>query len=390
MTVNAIIPVERSAPETAKELLGAMLERGVVDALLVPWQLPAGDNVAPVLISDPVKLADARIWAPVMPINAARAVSNLTATGNTPKLGAVLRPCEVRALVELTKLEQASLEDTVIVGVDCPGAYTIVDYTQMMREGIDLTDELLSQAADASMAPHGGFRFREGCQICERPLPEGDHVAVTLGLFGLQAGQMLVSAQDDIAEALGLEEAGEPARRKAVVDELVTARTDARNAAFAEFRERVGDVEGLLAEFSTCIRCHNCMINCPICYCKECIFRTATFDHASDLYYRWLDRKGVVRMLPDTTLFHLTRLNHMVTSCVGCGVCTDVCPSDIPVAAIFRTVGQKTQAVFDYTPGLSLEDEIPLTVFREDELTGLGERDSHSWLAGVQHGQPSE
>jgi formate dehydrogenase subunit beta len=183
-----------------------------------------------------------------------------------------------------------------------------------------------------------------------------------------------VQAREDVAEALGLEEAGEPAARKATVERLVAARTKARDAAFAAFRERVGSVEGLLAEFSTCIRCHNCMINCPICYCKECIFRTATFDHESDLYYRWAERKGAVRMLPDTTLFHLTRLNHMVTSCVGCGACTDVCPSDIPVATIFRTVGQKTQAIFDYTPGLSLEDEIPLTVFREDELTDLGER----------------
>jgi len=164
-----------------------------------------------------------------------------------------------------------------------------------------------------------------------------------------------------------------------VVDKLIAARIQARDAAFAEFRERVGSVDGLLAEFSTCIRCHNCMINCPICYCKECIFRTATFDHESDLYYRWAGRKGVVRMLPDTTLFHLTRLNHMVTSCIGCGVCTDVCPSDIPVATIFRTVGEKTQAVFDYIPGLSLEDKVPLTTFREDELTELGERGSHDF-----------
>jgi len=45
MTVNAILAVEESAPETARALLGAMLEKGVVDALLVPWQLPAGDSV---------------------------------------------------------------------------------------------------------------------------------------------------------------------------------------------------------------------------------------------------------------------------------------------------------------------------------------------------------
>ena len=379
MAVNARLPVKESAPETAKGILGVMLEKGVVDALLVPWQFSTRDNVTPALINTPVGLAEARVWAPVMPINAARAVANLTATGNKPRLGVVLRPCEIRALVELTKLEQASLDNVLIIGVDCPGAYTVADYAQMAREGVDPTAELLSQATDASMTSCEGYQFREGCRICERPVPEGDHVAVTLGLFGVGGGQIMVCAREDVAEALGLESAGEPAGRKAVVDKLIAARIQARDAAFAEFRERVGSVDGLLAEFSTCIRCHNCMINCPICYCKECIFRTATFDHESDLYYRWAGRKGVVRMLPDTTLFHLTRLNHMVTSCIGCGVCTDVCPSDIPVATIFRTVGEKTQAVFDYIPGLSLEDKVPLTTFREDELTELGERGSHDF-----------
>lgn len=54
MTVHAILPVKESAPETAKELLEAMLEKGVVDALLVPWQLPARDNVASLLSTCPL------------------------------------------------------------------------------------------------------------------------------------------------------------------------------------------------------------------------------------------------------------------------------------------------------------------------------------------------
>ena len=133
-------------------------------------------------------------------------------------------------------------------------------------------------------------------------------------------------------------------------------------------------MDGLLQEFSACIRCHNCMINCPICYCKECIFRTPTFEHESQLFYQWAERKGTVRMLPDTILFHLTRLNHMATSCVGCGICTDVCPVDIPVGTVFRSVADKVQAIFEYHPGRSLEDAAPVQEFREDELTTLGTR----------------
>jgi formate dehydrogenase subunit beta len=116
------------------------------------------------------------------------------------------------------------------------------------------------------------------------------------------------------------------------------------------------------------------MINCPICYCRECIFRTPTFEHESELYYQWAARKGTVRLMPDTLLFHVTRLNHMVTSCVGCGLCSDVCPVEIPVATVFRAVGEKAQALFDYHPGRSVEEAAPVQEFREDELTALGEK----------------
>jgi formate dehydrogenase subunit beta len=155
---------------------------------------------------------------------------------------------------------------------------------------------------------------------------------------------------------------------------LIAERTAERDRVFAAFRERVTGVDTLLAEFSTCIRCYNCMGACPICYCKECIFRTPTFDHASPQYFRWAERKGSIRLPTDTLLFHLTRLNHMATSCVGCGMCESACPSELPVALIFRAVGQETQAIFDYHPGRSLEEEVPVATFREDELTELGER----------------
>jgi formate dehydrogenase subunit beta len=158
------------------------------------------------------------------------------------------------------------------------------------------------------------------------------------------------------------------------VQRLVAGRTAARDAAYAEIRGRVRSMEGLLEQFSTCIRCHNCMINCPICYCRECIFRTPTFEHDSELYYQWAERKGSVRMLPDTLLFHLTRLNHMVSSCVGCGMCTDACPAEIPVGTVFRAVGEKVQALFDYHPGRSVGEAAPVQEFREDELVALGER----------------
>jgi formate dehydrogenase subunit beta len=77
-------------------------------------------------------------------------------------------------------------------------------------------------------------------------------------------------------------------------------------------------------------------------------------------------------MPTDTLLFHLTRLNHMVISCVACGQCTSACPNNISIAKIFKSIGSKVQGVFEYKPGENPDEEIPQAVFKEDELHEMG------------------
>jgi len=372
--IETTISVQGSTRETIQGLLRRMLETGIVDAWLVPMRVPGG-SVAPMLVKDPAALALADPLAPVLPINAARAVSQLTMTAHQARLGVVLRACEIRALVELCKFQQASLDGVLVVGVDCLGTYPVTAY-QAAGDKAALAAELRAGAVVGELQPHAGLAFRAACQMCEQPLPAGEHVALAIGLVGVAAGQVYLRAREDLAGALELAAGGLPAGRAGAVERLVAARTQARDAAWAEVRGRVAGrgMEGLLEEFASCIRCHNCMVNCPICYCRECIFRTPTFEHESQLYYQWAERKGEVRMLPDTLLFHLTRLNHMVSSCVGCGLCTDACPVELPVATIFRAVGAPVQALFDYHPGRSLDEAAPVQEFREDELTAMGER----------------
>jgi formate dehydrogenase subunit beta len=109
-------------------------------------------------------------------------------------------------------------------------------------------------------------------------------------------------------------------------------------------------------------------VACPVCYCKECVFVTDVFNHDPSQYLQWANRKGIIKMPTDTLFYHLTRLAHMSTACVGCGQCSNACPNDIPVMELFRTVAQNTQQAFEYTAGRSVDEKPPLSEFRENEF----------------------
>ncbi len=154
---------------------------------------------------------------------------------------------------------------------------------------------------------------------------------------------------------------------------MVARHKQLRDKELLTIRTQMNSNGGIAGFFDTCIRCHNCMTACPICYCKTCLFRTAAFDHEPEHYMTAAHRKGAVRMLGDTLLFHMTRMNHMSASCVSCGMCTSACPSDIQVGAIFSAVGEQVQAAFSYVPGRDLAEPLPLITFQANEWTEVGE-----------------
>jgi formate dehydrogenase subunit beta len=283
----------------------------------------------------------------------------------------VLRSCELRGLTELVKLQQASLDDLVTIGIDCLGTYDVSVYAAMRDDGSVDIAAYLATARSGELAAEEGFALRDGCQMCEKPhVQDAD---ITFELFGADLSSSIpVSLPDEMGETLGLSAAEIEAQRSQVIEKVVAARTGVRDERFAEIRERL-DEEGVEGIFASCVRCHNCMTVCPICYCKTCLFKSQVFDHEPMQYANWARRKGAYRMPADTMLFHLTRLNHMVLSCVGCGMCTSDCPADLPVGSVFRAIGQETQEVFDYEPGRDVEEPLPLITFEEEEWMDVGE-----------------
>ncbi len=125
--IDALFPVQSSTLLAIQHLLRSLLQLQIVDSLLLPMSLP-NDQITPMLVSNPDHLSLANPLAPVLPINTARAASLLTRSPHSHSLGLLLRSCEIRALVELVKFQQAHLDNVLIIGIDCLGTYSPSDW----------------------------------------------------------------------------------------------------------------------------------------------------------------------------------------------------------------------------------------------------------------------
>ncbi|MCL0075709.1 4Fe-4S binding protein [Dehalococcoidia bacterium] len=376
MPQSAVLKVkDGNLPNAIKDFLKGLLEKNLVEALLVPVELPSGNNVILTLVTEVEKLEDARPLAPVMPVNAAKIVSTLTKLApSEKKIGVILRSCELRALTELVKLKQADLTNLILIGIDCLGTCSVATYGMFCRENASPAEEFLKRVADGDDS-----LLREACRICEYPAPINSEASdITIGLIGMdwKEGILLQAASPEgelIIDALELGAEGDPSQREAALAALTEERIRQRDLLLQQTEQELKGLDNMLQLLAPCVACHNCRIACPICYCKECLLDSPTMvEFEAEKYVSWAEQKGALRMPADSLLFHLVRLNHMATSCVGCGLCEDACPNGIALMKPFRLVGLRVQRLFDYLPGRSLDDELPLTAYREEEFGELG------------------
>jgi len=344
-----------------------ILENGAVDAVLAPMaQGKKGVRLS--LITSAASSGAVDPFAPVAAVSGAKIASSLTARPSGRKVAMVLRPCEIRAVVELVKLKQVNLDDVLMIGMDCLGRYENTDFAKFQEQGG--TSEAFLEKAAAGNTATSDFDVAGACKICE--FPAADNVDLRLCAIGSGSGAVHIEAVTEKGQAAleksGLKVGDKPAGRDDAVKKLVAARTEAKSKKFAEFRAETNNFQALGEKLSACINCYNCRVACPVCYCKECVFVTDTFRHTGDQFMMWADKGGMLRMPNDTMFYHLTRITHMSLFCVGCGQCTSACPNDIDLMPLFRTSADKTQAKFSYQAGRSVEEEQPMAGFEADEL----------------------
>lgn len=360
---------------TVQGFLRSILTLEDIAAVLAPRRLAEKSVVMPALITQPDCLSDADPLAPAFFLNAAQTVSRLTRRPSGQKIAVVLRPCEIRAFIELVKFKQGALEDVLIIGLDCLGAYPNTVYRRFAAADPDgSTLKFFFAALSGVSEAVEGAELASACRVCEHPFPDGADIAI--GFMGISPlDYLLVQGQTPKADAylaqMKLEPAEIPAGRGDAVASRVSSRVQARDAMISRTHEATSTPEKLAAYLTGCINCYNCRNACPICYCRECVFCTDVFDHEPFQYLQKAGRSGSLKLPADTVLYHLTRLMHMSTSCVGCGQCSNACPNDIPVMELFRATARYSQKAFEYEPGRSVVEPPPMSVFKEHEFADV-------------------
>jgi len=366
MQMTKALKINKNVDQSILELLKFLLERGKVKGVFTLKKISKDGAVAYSLITKSDELKDAVPLFPLMPVNAGKLLSRFTLKGESTKpVAAVVKPCELRAFVELVKREQGSLENLFIISSTCGGVYPL-------KMAVDKTVEKnLSKYWDAVKKAEILDELRPVCKGCEEFTPYTADMTVDLIakndidkqcviLLNTKKGEELVKGMK--AEFL------EKDLDNGKLDKFQSKREVEKKKLFSEIETKTKDMDGLIDIFGRCIGCHGCMRVCPICYCKLCEFESPNSEYKPPTYESELNKRGGLRVPPGTIYYQLGRLSHISISCVSCGLCEDVCPVDIPISVIFKKVGESVQKVFDYIPGKDVEEEIPLITFDKDEL----------------------
>jgi formate dehydrogenase (coenzyme F420) beta subunit len=358
MTVRSILGVtDRDTLGTVRAFLKALLVNEVVDALLVPAEVPSAEQVAPRLVREPEQLETANPLAPVMRMNSASLVSRMRGADGAPRLGAVLRPCELRAVIELAKAGRVDLDQYVLISIDCMGTYECEAYAQIARASIyrqSPTDEMLRWTRQGPIAP---YRLRDACQICERFVPE--NADISIGLIGLNVRErLLVEMRDDIADKFSLP-SGDAERREKAISRMTSIRRQRRNEALAKASELLSDLPSLLALLAPCTACFECLYVCPL-HTTHAFRPVREREPYAAARGNLPSGEGWMGHERETgPLGELIEFGRRAVSCVGCGMCESACPNHVPLTAIQGVLGRKVQEEFNYVPGRSVNEKLP-------------------------------
>lgn len=362
--MSKILINDNPVEQALKDILKYLLKSKKVSAVFSLRKINKNGSVDYGLISDVNKLDEIAPLHPVMPVNAGQLLGSFTPMKEP--IAAVVRPCEFRAFIELAKREQGQMDNFFFITYSCGGVFQLKDNAE---DKINNKLDTFWKAVKNAKIPEG---VRNSCRSCEHIAPLNSDVFISL--IGEDNGKIYLN--NEKAEKL-LEDYQVKTKsaefNSSVLDDLLALRSANKKEVFSKIDTKDSGLDGLIDIFGKCISCHGCNTVCPICYCTLCDFDSFNYDYNTPIMEKELIEKGALRLPPDMLFFHLGRLSHMSFSCVGCGMCSDVCPTGIPVADLFKKIGEETAEMFDFVAGRSIDETIPVMIYKEEEFPELGE-----------------
>jgi formate dehydrogenase subunit beta len=365
------LKIDKNTEQGILDFLKLLLEKGTVKGIFTLKKLNKKGDIAYSLITNPNELNDAVPFYPIMPVNAGKLLSRFTMKGSPQKpVVAVVKPCELRGFIELIKLKQGSLENLFIISGTCGGVYPL----KMAVNGT--IEKNLTSYWDAVKKGEMPANVRPLCTACEEFMPYASDI--TVDLFGNNDfdKQCMMYLNTKKGEEIAKDTQWNILEKEldnSKVDKIRNIRQSEKKKLFDEIEKKLNGLDGLTEIFGRCIGCHGCSKVCPICYCKLCEFESPDSEYRPSHYETELRKKGGLKVPAGTLYYQLGRLTHIGISCVGCGQCEDVCPVDIPIAIIFKKIGESIQKTFDYTPGKNIEEMMPFVTFKQDEFGEIEE-----------------
>jgi formate dehydrogenase subunit beta len=364
------------------------LENKIVDAVFVVTKGVDLYDAVPVVITDPKDLAKTAGSLHCGTLLMAKLVKKYLDGANDKKIGVTVKGCDAMAFYELAKRKQINLDNVIMIGVNCGGSVSPVlarkmikekygvDPEKVHKEEIDKGQFIIEYAGghkgiSVDELEEAGFGRRSNCRRCKMKIPrQADLACGNWGVIGDKAGKatfvevcsMKGASLIDGAVKKGIltVEAANPKglEIRAKVENAMFKLADKwRKHDFEALGEGKARIKKIMDETSRCIKCYQCIDQCPICYCVECTTRNPAYVPPG--------------VLPVSFMFHLIRYAHIADSCINCGQCEEVCAAEIPNALIMHSQQVELEKMFGHTPSIDMSLPLLALVEEKDERARL-------------------
>lgn len=362
-------------------LLKFALEEGLVDAVLGVKKGADIYDARPVFITDPDEVADTAgaIYSGTLLLS--KLFRRYLKGCKDLKIAAALKGCDVMGVYEQAKRNQLSLDNVLMVGLNCGGSMTpammrriasevfhvdpySVKKEAMYKGRLHITHDNLHKDAPINDLEEAGYGRRSNCRRCKMKIPRQADLAC--GQWGVKAEIVGKATFVEVCSGRGAElinralEAGAIGtkvpdascikarkRRENAILSLADIWRERDFAPLSAGRERL---KMMMEETSRCIKCYTCIEVCPALFNTIKPYITAF--------------PGKV---PPEFGFHLLRYSHVADSCIDCGQCEELCPMDIPNALFMHAIEADLEALYGYHAGEDMSRPVA-AIMEEPEI----------------------